>query len=578
MQSNAKKRGILGRLLLGDISMKATTSLRLMMVMGLLAAGMNAGCNSMTPGSGNGGGNGSGNPDAAGRVRFDDLPDKSDTDKLGAFSVKTRWQKQNLTYYIANSTPDLDDASVRDIVVQAFAVWSAVVPLEFTEVGSAQDADMVLGFGEGDHCELYDEAGATCPTGDPFDGPGNVLAHCYFPPGSGGESAGDCHFDDAEQWVAQISTDGGTVRLLETMIHELGHGLGLGHSDDINAVMFPSYDPNSPKQALGADDIAGIQSLYGARDGGTPPVQPERPDAPNPDDVPTGTGTPMEGDSDGDGLEDAIEQFWVGTDPSNPDTDGDGLTDFEVVFGLNPLSADTDGDGINDGEELANGTDPLTPEFGGGATDLAGFYSGQDSEGSLLEFEVFEDGSVFGMLSVEQYGFPVDVGLFGGVDAEGNILMLSFDYFFSFVGTVDGASASGEMETAGGFVGQWQVSAGEPGTGDDPDLGDDPGVDDGDGMCVDVCEFAFDGECDDGRVGAVSDLCAAGTDCSDCGPLDDDGFDVDVSDELYPEWWMGARTQNVSGKSKAPRGNMDAYQPVRGARQPLSHKVHLKVR
>lgn len=35
--------------------------------------------------------------------------------------------------------------------------------------------------------------------------------------------------------------------------------------------------------------------------------------------------------------------------------------------------------------------------------------------------------------------------------------------------------------------------------------------------CADTCRHALDGECDDGRPGAVTGLCGLGTDCSDCG-------------------------------------------------------------
>lgn len=35
--------------------------------------------------------------------------------------------------------------------------------------------------------------------------------------------------------------------------------------------------------------------------------------------------------------------------------------------------------------------------------------------------------------------------------------------------------------------------------------------------CEDSCQFKFDGECDDGGSGSVSDYCKFGTDCSDCG-------------------------------------------------------------
>lgn len=36
--------------------------------------------------------------------------------------------------------------------------------------------------------------------------------------------------------------------------------------------------------------------------------------------------------------------------------------------------------------------------------------------------------------------------------------------------------------------------------------------------CSNECPFAGDGECDDGRPGAVTGVCARGTDCGDCGP------------------------------------------------------------
>lgn len=62
---------------------------------------------------------------------------------------------------------------------------------------------------------------------------------------------------------------------LETvMLHELGHALGLGHSN-LLAVMFPSY--SNVNTTLEADDIAGLFDIYGGEavgggdDGGDPP-------------------------------------------------------------------------------------------------------------------------------------------------------------------------------------------------------------------------------------------------------------------------------------------------------------------
>ena len=68
------------------------------------------------------------------------------------------------------------------------------------------------------------------------------------------------------------------------------------------------------------------------------------------------------GDSEGDGLEDAIE-FELGTDPADTDTDDDGLTDGDeyYIFQTGTRNPDSDGDGVVDGDEAANGTDPNDP-------------------------------------------------------------------------------------------------------------------------------------------------------------------------------------------------------------------------
>ncbi len=65
------------------------------------------------------------------------------------------------------------------------------------------------------------------------------------------------------------------------------------------------------------------------------------------------------GDSDGDGLEDAIE-VELGTDPLDTDTDDDGLTDGAEYYthATGTRNPDSDGDGIVDGDEIANGTNP----------------------------------------------------------------------------------------------------------------------------------------------------------------------------------------------------------------------------
>ena len=50
---------------------------------------------------------------------------------------------------------------------------------------------------------------------------------------------------------------------LQTVIlHENGHVVGLDHSSDINAIMYPSYQ--RANCTLGTDDRNGIRAIYGA--------------------------------------------------------------------------------------------------------------------------------------------------------------------------------------------------------------------------------------------------------------------------------------------------------------------------
>ena len=87
---------------------------------------------------------------------------------------------------------------------------------------------------------------------------------------------------------------------------------------------------------------------------------------------PPAEAAPLDGDTDGDGLDDGQELDVVGTDPESADTDGDGIGDgAEIDDGTDPTDPngpapppDTDGDGVDDETETANGTDPTDPGSG----------------------------------------------------------------------------------------------------------------------------------------------------------------------------------------------------------------------
>ena len=163
-----------------------------------------------------------------------------------------QYPRTDLTYAFINTTPDLPVTRQQEIVREAFAAWAAVSALNFTEVAPNQSPDFPVSWERRDHGD-----------GSPFDDggsiQGNTLAHAFFPPPCGGTFAGSLHFDEFENWTDQAQP--GAIRLLNVAIHEIGHLLGLSHSNTRDAIMFAFYadDVDSLRQ----DDINGIQELYG---------------------------------------------------------------------------------------------------------------------------------------------------------------------------------------------------------------------------------------------------------------------------------------------------------------------------
>lgn len=73
--------------------------------------------------------------------------------------------------------------------------------------------------------------------------------------------SGDIHFDDDEIWT--INGETGTTDYTWTALHEIGHALGLRHSREQDAVMWPWFTGYKPDTRLTQDDINGIQDIYG---------------------------------------------------------------------------------------------------------------------------------------------------------------------------------------------------------------------------------------------------------------------------------------------------------------------------
>uniref|UniRef100_UPI0037E7A708 matrix metallopeptidase 30 n=1 Tax=Semicossyphus pulcher TaxID=241346 RepID=UPI0037E7A708 len=209
----------------------------------------------------------------------------TDVASYSHFDGRPKWDKTVVTYRITQYTPDMTQSDVDATLAKALKVYSDVIPLDFKQINSGT-ADMMIKFNGQDHGDFA-----------PFDGQGGVLAHA-FSPGAG--RGGDAHFDEDEDWT--LTSSGSNLLLVAA--HEFGHALGLSHSKDKAALMFPNYQyVDTESYKLPDDDRQGVQAIYGVRETSVPPTtkpdtdpQPTKAPVPKPQPDPEPTAEPDEPD------------------------------------------------------------------------------------------------------------------------------------------------------------------------------------------------------------------------------------------------------------------------------------------
>jgi len=167
-------------------------------------------------------------------------------------TLKNKLNETVITWYFDTNNLNINTSMniqiIESIFMSTLQKWSNSTLIEFKRVNSELDANITILFAGRNHGDGYN-----------FDGPGQVLAHAFYP--STGRRGGDAHFDLGEQWTLWNEDKG--VSLYGISLHEFGHSLGLGHSSQKEAIMYPWFQGYTD---LNKDDLNGIGYLYGFRE------------------------------------------------------------------------------------------------------------------------------------------------------------------------------------------------------------------------------------------------------------------------------------------------------------------------
>ena len=154
-----------------------------------------------------------------------------------------------LTYYIANHPSSLDQAETDAAIRAAFDAWAEVIDVSFTQVDTPGLRESIdISFTE-------------------IDGTAGALAQAYFPDDvNPARIAGDIEFDIAEAWEVGNQLGSQAFDLVWVAAHEIGHSLGLEHTEEPGAVLAPFLTPTQEFVGLTVTDIAAALEIYAPAD------------------------------------------------------------------------------------------------------------------------------------------------------------------------------------------------------------------------------------------------------------------------------------------------------------------------
>nr|VFK08639.1 MAG: Putative peptidoglycan binding domain-containing protein [Candidatus Kentron sp. LPFa]VFK24879.1 MAG: Putative peptidoglycan binding domain-containing protein [Candidatus Kentron sp. LPFa] len=174
------------------------------------------------------------------------LSDRLPANRALAAVSNCRWETHDLSYRIHRLPPMLGAVRSRQLIKEAFDTWASTCGLSFVEATSDDPAHISVSWERPRYRQVLDEPGVYAY--------GHMPCHPDYP--------GEILMDREETWLDDDHSEGADgyyVRL--NMIHEIGHAIGLGHSNVEIDIMY-SYPQRAGKRGLTTGDVAGAKRLY----------------------------------------------------------------------------------------------------------------------------------------------------------------------------------------------------------------------------------------------------------------------------------------------------------------------------
>jgi hypothetical protein len=167
-----------------------------------------------------------------------------------AYTLETaHWKPGTVSFYV-------DLGTFNNVAARELAVWDQYTGKTFLTTTKNSATNGEVWFMDGRNSIEFASAVG-------WNLPGNILGVCSFNDlNSAGVNTGIMQESDI-LINPNYNWDNGYYDIGRVLLHEIGHAIGLGHSEFGDAIMGPYIYPGDTRSELTADDIAGATFLYG---------------------------------------------------------------------------------------------------------------------------------------------------------------------------------------------------------------------------------------------------------------------------------------------------------------------------